>query len=198
MKTRRGDMKVILASGSPRRKDLMDLAQIDYEIMVSDFDEKVDENLSIQEQSKEIAFGKAKDIFDNTQGERAIIGADTLVILDGKQFGKAKSRTEAIQMLQELQGKSHSIYTSLAVLMEQNGKYKEYKELQEVKVWVRKMSMQEIEHYVDSERPFFCAGAYAIQGFFSIFVDKIEGDYPTALGLSINRVYTILKENDIL
>ncbi len=191
-------MKVILASGSPRRKDLMDLAQIDYEIMVSDFDEKVDENLSIQEQSKEIAFGKAKDIFDNTQGERAIIGADTLVILDGKQFGKAKSRTEAIQMLQELQGKSHSIYTSLAVLMEQNGKYKEYKELQEVKVWVRKMSMQEIEHYVDSERPFFCAGAYAIQGFFSIFVDKIEGDYPTALGLSINRVYTILKENDIL
>lgn len=191
-------MEIILASSSPRRKDLMDLAKIDYEIIPSRFDEKVDPNLSMHEQSKEIAYGKAKEVFENTQGNRAIIGADTLVIVNGKQFGKPKTREEAIGMLKELQSKMHSIYTSLAILIENQGNYKEYKELHEVKVFVRTMSDQEIEHYVDSEQPFYCAGAYAIQGFFSVFVEKIEGDYPTALGLPINRVYQILKENDIL
>lgn len=190
-------MKVILASSSPRRQDLMSLAKIEYEIMVSNFDENVDKNLSLEEQSKEIAFGKAKDVFENTQGDRAIIGSDTLVIVDGKQFGKAKTREEAIQMLQELQGRAHSIYTSIAVLIEENGKYKEYKELHEVKVFVKKMTDEEIENYVDTEKPFYCAGAYAIQGFFAVFIDKIEGDFPTALGLPINRIYSILKENNI-
>lgn len=191
-------MKIILASTSPRRKDLMDLAKIDYEIIASRFDEKVDINLSLQEQSKEIAYGKAKEVFENTQSDRTVIGADTLVIVNGKQFGKAKTREEAISMLKELQGKMHSIYTSLAILIENQGKYKEYKELHEVKVFVRNMSEQEIEHYVDLEQPFFCAGSYAIQGFFSVFVEKIEGDYPTALGLPINRIYEILKENAII
>lgn len=191
-------MKVILASSSPRRQDLMRMAKIEYEAIVSNFDEKVDKNLSLEEQSKEIAFGKAKDVFENTQGDRVVIGSDTLVIVNGKQFGKAKTREEAIQMLQELQGRTHSIYTSIAVLLEENGKYKEYKELHEVKVFVRNMSEEEIENYVDTEKPFYCAGAYAIQGFFAVFVDKIEGDFPTALGLPINRIYSILKENDII
>lgn len=191
-------MKIILASSSPRRKDLMDLAKIEYEVIPSNFDEKVDYCLNLEEQSKEIAYGKAKDVFENTQADRVIIGSDTLVILDGKQFGKADSREEAIEMLKKLQGKAHSIYTSLAILIENQGDYKEYKELHEVRVFVREMSDEEIEHYVDEERPFYCAGAYAIQGFFAVFVDKIEGDYPTALGLPINRVYRILKENNIL
>lgn len=191
-------MKIILASSSPRRKDLMDLAKIEYEAIPSNFDEKVDTNLSLEEQSLQIAYGKAKDVFDNTQADRTVIGSDTLVVVDGKQFGKAKTRNEAIQMLKTLQGKEHSIYTSLAVLIEKQGNYKEYKELFEVKVFVRQMSDKEIENYVDSEQPFYCAGAYAIQGFFAVFIDKIEGDYPTALGLPINRVYNILKENDIL
>ena len=191
-------MKVILASSSPRRKDLMDLAKIEYEAIPSNFDEKVDSNLRLEEQSIEIAYGKAKEVFDNTQADRAVIGSDTLVVADGKQFGKAKSREEAIQMLKNLRGRVHSIYTSLVILIENQGKYKEYKELHEVKVFVREMSDEEIENYVDSEQPFYCAGAYAIQGFFAVFVDKIEGDYATALGLPINRVYTILKENDML
>lgn len=177
-------MKVILASGSPRRKDLMDLAKIDYEVMVSNFDENVESNLSLEEQSKEIAYGKAKDVFENTQADRIVIGADTLVVVDGKQFGKAKTREEAIEMLKQLQGKSHFIYTSLAILIEEQGKYKEYKELHKVKVFVKPISEKEIEHYVDSEQPYYCAGAYAIQGFFAVFVDKIEGDYRDCFGTS--------------
>ncbi len=191
-------MKIILASASPRRRDLMDLAKIDYEAIVSDFNEKVDENLSLQEQSKEIAYGKARSVFEHTQGDRAIIGADTLVIANGKKYGKAQSKQEAIYMLQELQGKMHSIYTSLAILIEEQGKYKEYKELYEVKVFVKSMTEEDIENYVDSEQPFFCAGSYAIQGFFAVFIEKIQGDYATALGLPIGRVYDILKENNWL
>lgn len=198
IKKKGGNMKIILASSSPRRRDLMDLAKIEYEAMPSNFDEKVDEKLSLEDQSIEIAYGKAKDIFEKTQEDRVVIGSDTLVIVEGKKFGKAKNRLEAIKMLQQLQGKVHSIYTSLAILIKKQGNYKEYKELHEVKVFVRQMSDREIEDYVDSEKPFYCAGAYAIQGFFAIFVDKIEGDYPTALGLPINRVYNILKENDIV
>ncbi len=191
-------MKIILASSSPRRKDLMTLAKIEYEAMPSNFDEKVDTNLSLEDQSLQIAYGKAKDVFEHTQADRVVIGSDTLVIVNGKQFGKAKTREEAIQMLKELQGNTHFIYTSIAILIEDRGNYQEYKELHKVKIVVKPMSDEEIENYVDSERPFYCAGAYAIQGFFSVFIDKIEGDYPTALGLPINRVYSILKENDIL
>ncbi len=191
-------MKIILASGSPRRRDLMELAKIDYECMVSSFDEKVDTDLSYEEQSQEIAYGKAKDIFENTQGDRTIIGADTLVIVEEKRFGKPQNREEAIQMLRMLQGRAHFIYTSIAILIEEQGKYKEYKELHKVKVFIREMTEEEIETYVDTERPFYCAGAYAIQSQFAVFVDKIEGDYPTALGFPINRVYSILKENNLL
>ncbi len=191
-------MKIILASGSPRRRDLMELAKIDYECMVSSFDEKVDTGLSYEEQSQEIAYGKAKDIFENTQGDRTIIGADTLVIVEEKRFGKPQNREEAIQMLRMLQGRAHFIYTSIAILIEEQGKYKEYKELHKVKVFIREMTEEEIETYVDTERPFYCAGAYAIQSQFAVFVDKIEGDYPTALGFPINRVYSILKENNLL
>ena len=190
-------MKIILASASPRRKELMDLAKFDYEILASDFDEKVDENLSLEEQSQEIAYGKAKDIFRNTQGDRCIIGADTLVILDGKKMGKPQGREEAFEMLNNIQGRSHEIYTSLAVLIENNGNYKEYKELCKARVWVHKMSYKEIQKYIDSDEPFDKAGAYAIQSEFGVFIDKIDGNYNTIIGLPIDRIYQILKENNI-
>lgn len=191
-------MKIILASRSPRRRELMDLAKFDYEILVSDFEEKVDTKLPLEEQSKELAFGKAKAVFDNTQGDRAIIGSDTLVILGENQLGKPKNREEAVQMLKNLQGRSHFVYTSLAVLIEEKGEYKEYKELSKARVFIKKMSDAEIESYVDSEEPFDKAGAYAIQSCFAVFIEKIEGDYASIVGLPISRLHSILKENEII
>ena len=193
-------MKIILASKSPRRKELMDLAGFDYEILVSDVDETVTEDISLEEKSKEIAFRKAKKIFDNTQGDRIIIGADTLVIKNNEALGKPKTRQEAISMLKKIQGTSHKIYTSLVVLIENAGEYKEYKELFQVEVFVKEMSNQEIENYVDTnyDDVFDKAGSYAIKGRFSIFIQKIIGDFPTAIGLPIQRIYDILKENDSL
>ena len=189
-------MKVILASQSPRRKELMDLAKIDYEVIVSDYDENVDKSLSLEEQSKEIAYGKAKDVFDNTQGNRIVIGADSLVILDGEQLGKPKDREEAVEMIKKIQGKCHTVYTSIAVLVENNEEYKEYKELHQTKVCIKSMTDEEIENYVESGEPFDKAGGYGVQTSFAVFVERVEGEYSVIVGLPLCRVYEILKENN--
>ena len=191
-------MKIILASQSPRRIALMQLARIDFEVLPSSYNEKMDKSLGIEELSKELAYGKAKDVFDNTQGDRTIIGADTIVVKDNVIFGKPKDRAEAIKMLKELQGDVHTVYTSLAILIEERGKYKEYKELVETDITVNSMTDAEIIEYVDREEPYDKAGAYAIQSSFAKFIDEIEGNYMSVIGLPIDKVYKILKENEII
>lgn len=191
-------MKIILASSSPRRKQLMDLGRFDYEILTGKVDETRDENLSIEEQSKELAYRKAKIVYDNTQGDRAVISADTLVVKDDKVYGKPEDMQDAVNMLRELQGKRHYIYTSIAVLIEQRGREKEYNELHKTVVYVKPMNDLEIAQYIENDRPYDKAGAYAIQGQFAIFIDKIEGNYSSAIGLPIQRIYEILKENGIV
>lgn len=189
-------MKVILASQSPRRRELMDLAKIDYEVIVSEFDEIVDKKFNLEDQSKEIAFGKANDVFNNTQGNRIVIGADSLVILDGEQLGKPKDRDEAIEMLKKIQGREHIVYTSIAILVENEGEYKEYKELHQAKVFIKEMTDEEIERYVESGEPCDKAGGYGVQTSFAVFVERIEGEYSVVVGLPLCRVYEILKENN--
>ncbi len=191
-------MKIILASQSPRRIALMQLARIDFEVLPSSYNEKMDKSLGIEELSKELAYGKAKDVFDNTQGDRTIIGADTIVVKDNVIFGKPKDRAEAIKMLKELQGDVHTVYTSLAILIEERGKYKEYKELVETDITVNPMTDAEIIEYVDREEPYDKAGAYAIQSSFAKFIDEIEGNYMSVIGLPIDKVYKILRENEII
>ena len=191
-------MKVILASQSPRRAALLDLAQIDFEVMPSSYDEKIKHGLGIEEAAKELAYGKALDVFDNTQGDRTIIGADTIVVKDNKVFGKPKDRSEAIKMLRALQGEYHIVYTSLAILIEYRGEYKEYKELCKNMIKVAPMTDAEIIEYVDGEEPYDKAGAYAIQSCFSKYIERIEGNYMSVIGLPIDIVYKILKENEII
>ena len=191
-------MKVILASQSPRRAALLDLAQIDFEVMPSSYDEKIKHGLGIEEAAKELAYGKALDVFDNTQGDRTIIGADTIVVKDNKVFGKPKDRTEAIKMLRALQGEYHIVYTSLAILIEYRGEYKEYKELCKNMIKVAPMTDAEIIEYVDGEEPYDKAGAYAIQSCFSKYIERIESNYMSVIGLPIDKVYKILKENEII
>jgi septum formation protein len=191
-------MKVILASSSPRRRELMDLGRFEYEVLVSDYEEMRNHTLSVEEQSKDLAYQKAKIIYDNTQGDRTVIGADTLVVKGDKVFGKPQDRDEAIEMLRALQGQKHYIYTSIAVLVENKGKEKEYKELHKTAVYVKPMNDLEIAEYIANEMPYDKAGAYGIQDSFALYIDKIEGNYTTALGLPIQRIYEILKENGVV
>ncbi len=191
-------MKIILASKSPRRKELMDLAGIDFEVFVSNVDETFEEGLSLEDQSKRLAYIKAKTVFENTQGDRAIIGSDTMVVKSDKVYEKPKDRQDAIRMLKELEGGRHTVYTSLAILIEDKGVYKEYVEISKVDVYFKRITDKEIEEYVDYENPYDKAGAYAIQSSFCRFVEKIFGDYYSVVGLPIGRVYDILKENDCI
>lgn len=191
-------MKIILASQSPRRAAILDLAKIEFEVLVSNYEEKIDKQLDISEQSKELAYGKALDVFNNTQGDRTIIGADTIVVKDNKIFGKPKNRAEAIKMLKELENDCHIIYTSLAIIIEDHGEYKEYKEISKTLVKVGHITEDEIINYIDIEEPYDKAGVYAIQSSFSKFIKRIEGNYMSAIGLPIDKVYRILKENEII
>lgn len=186
-------MKVILASKSPRRKELMDLLGIDYEIMVSDVDETLEEGLSLEEQSKKLGYIKAKAVFDKTSGDRIVIGSDTLVVKDGKLFGKPKSRENAINMIEDLKNDKHQVITSIAILVEKDGKYEEYLDCDITDVYVSDMSKEEIESWIDTGKAYDKAGAYAIQLEFSKHIEKIDGNYNSVIGLPINKVYKVLK-----
>lgn len=187
-------MRIILASKSPRRKELMDLLKIDYEIIVSDADETHTEKLSIEEESKRLAYIKAKKVFDETSGDRIVIGSDTMVIKDGKIYEKPKDEQDAVRMLQELQGQKHEAITSLSVLIEQNGECKEYIDYDKAYVYIKPMSLEEIHSWVDEGEALDKAGAYAVQSKFFVFMDKIEGNYTTVVGLPMHKLYDILKK----
>lgn len=187
-------MKVILASKSPRRKELMDLLGIDYEIMVSEADETLEEGLSLEEQSKKLGYIKAKAVFDKTVGDRIIIGSDTMVVKDGKLFGKPKDKQDAVDMLNALKNDKHQVITSIAVLIQKDDKYEEYLDCDIADVYVSDMSDEEIEEWLSTGKAYDKAGAYAIQDEFAKFIDKIDGNYATIVGLPINKVYKVLKK----
>lgn len=191
-------MKIILASKSPRRAALLDLIKVDFEVLPSNYEEKLNNSLEVEDQVKELAYGKALDVFNNTQGDRAIIGADTIVVKDNKIYGKPKDRSEAIRMLKELQNDIHSVYTSLAILIEDRGQYKEYKETVRTDINVKSITDEEIQEYVDTEQPYDKAGSYAIQSCFCKYIDEISGNYMSVIGLPVDKVYEILKENEII
>ena len=191
-------MKIILASQSPRRAAILDLAKIDFEVFPSTVEENIADGANIESQAKNVAYGKALDVFNNTQGDRAIIGAHTIVVKDNKVYGKPKDRKDAIRMLRELQNDFHTVYTSLAILIEEQGKCKEYTDITKTVIKVAPLTDQEIIEYVDTEMPFDKAGAYAIQSSFSKFIRKIDGSYMSVIGLPIDKVYKILKDNEII
>ena len=191
-------MRIILASKSPRRASIMDLARIDYEIIPSNYEEKMEVTDDIEDLAIKLAYGKAKDVFENTQGYRAVIGADTMVVKDDNIYGKPEDREEAIKMLNNLQGETHTVYTGLVIMIENDDGVKEYKEAIKTDVTINSMTEEEIEDYVDFEEPYDKAGAYAIQSSFTRYISDVEGNYMSVIGLPVDRVYEILKENDVL
>lgn len=189
-------MKIILASSSPRRKELLKLIVPEFETIASNIEEKLKEGITPKEQVSRLAYIKAKDIYKKTKGDRIIIGADTLVTKNGKIYGKPKDRNNAKQTIQELlEGdRTHSIITGLCVITDINGEYKENNITDEVKVFFKNMSDNEIDKWIDTGNAMDKAGAYGIQNEFCVFVEKIEGNYTTAIGLPTHKLYDIIKE----
>lgn len=187
-------MKIILASTSPRRKELLKLIVPQFEIIVSNVEEILQKELTPEEQSIRLAYMKAKDIYEKTKGDRIIIGADTLVTKSKKIFGKPKDEADAKKMLKELLENdiTHSVITGLCVIVEKDGIYKEYKTYDKVKVFLKEMSDEEIDKWINTGKAMDKAAAYGIQNEFCVFVEKIEGNYTTVVGLPTHKVYDIL------
>ncbi|SHJ85529.1 septum formation protein [Anaerocolumna jejuensis DSM 15929] len=192
--------KIILASGSPRRKEILEQAGVDFVIKASNAEEITDKT-NPPEMVEDLARLKAEEIKKKEEGEFLIISADTLVFLDGSPLGKPKGREDAYHMLSSLSGRKHEVYTGVAIIIRE--KRKAEKELvfhQMSRVEVETLSKEQIEAYISSGEPFDKAGAYAIQGKFAVHISGIEGEYNNIVGLPIARIYhELLKEGiDIL
>lgn len=188
-------MKIILASGSPRRKELLKLLVPEFDIKVSNIDETLQEGLKPEEQVTRLAYIKAKDIFDKTEGDRIVIGSDTIVTRNGVIYGKPKDRNHAKQMIKEfIKGdRIHSIMTGLSVLISKDGNYIEHKTFDEAKIFLKDISDKEIDKWLDTGNAMDKAGAYGIQNEFCVHVEKIEGNYSSIVGLPTHILYDIIK-----
>lgn len=189
-------MKIILASGSPRRKELLKLVVDDFEIMVSGVDETLEEGLTPEEQAARLAYIKAKDIFDKTDGDRIVIGSDTMVFKDNKLYGKPKDRNDAFNMIKELTSgtRTHEVITGLCVLVSKDKEYKEYRTYDKAKIFFKEVSDDEINKWLDTGNGADKAGSYGVNTEFGVHVEKIDGNYTTVIGFPIHKLYDIIKQ----
>jgi len=183
-------MRIILASGSPRRKLLMELAGIPCEIIVSNADETV--SGEPEEQVKELALRKAKTVFqaENGNGNICVVGADTIVYINGKVLGKPENHDEAFEMLKTLSGQKHTVYTGVAIITTAHG---ETVFADKTDVYFHNLSDDFINDYIATGEPFDKAGAYGVQEKGAVLVRRVEGDFYTVVGLPISLVYNNLK-----
>lgn len=190
--------KIILASGSPRRKELLEQIGISFEVIVGNVKE-VTSAVKPKDTVKELSKIKAQAVADicKEKGEDykdvIIIGADTIVYNDGHILGKPKSEKAAYDMIKSLAGKEHFVYTGITIITPDNT----ICFAEEVKVSVYDMSHEEILDYIATGEPMDKAGAYGIQGKFAAFVKGINGDYNAVVGLPAARVYHELKKLSI-
>ena len=204
--------RIILGSASPRRRERLEQIGISFEVRVSD-KEEVYHSLIPEEIVKELALSKAENVaydlrekqeqvkqisFDkknNVLLDTIVIGADTIVVSDGSILGKPKDEADAVRMIRSLQGRSHKVYTGVAILdYDDEGKRKSVVHAVETEVFVNPMSDEEIREYAATGEPLDKAGAYGIQGRFAAYIERIDGDYYNVVGLPVSYVYRQLKE----
>ncbi len=185
-------MEIILASQSPRRKEILSLLDIPFKIMVSDADETVDESLPAYFIAESLSLKKAAAVAKNIETEAIVIGADTIVVSDGKILGKPKDAQNAAAMLASLSGRTHSVISGVTVLDTKSAKSESF--YVETEVTFAELTATEIADYVASGEPLDKAGAYGIQGQGGKFVEKISGDYFNVVGLPLNKLYQVLKK----
>jgi len=183
---------IILASSSPRRRELLSQAGIPFIVMPADVDEENAELYGNPEQKAEqLAYMKASAVAKKI-GKGLVIGADTIVVCAGEVFGKPADRTDARRMLTTLNGREHQVITGIALLDAAGGTSRIGHEVTTVRF--SQLLPEEIEAYINSEEPFDKAGSYAVQGRGALMVDGIEGCYTNVVGLPLRKLYIMLKE----
>lgn len=178
--------KIILASGSPRRKELLKDAGFEFEIIKSNYLEDMTLPMDPPELAKHLSRGKAQEVAQNVLEPAIIIAADTFVVFKGKVIGKPISEEDAKNMLSQLSGNKHSVITGFTVL---DTKTKEiYSEAVESSIVFKEISQKQIDDYVASGEPLEMAGSYAIQGVAGVFIERIEGERTGIIGLPMEAL----------
>ena len=189
--------QVILASGSPRRKELLELIGVQFKIITSNKEEIIT-STNPEEVVKELSMMKAEDVAEGVTGPAIILGADTVVAHKGRILGKPKDKEDAVNMISSFAGDDHFVYTGVCIIRkESDGTVKKLSFAEGTRVTVYPMTAEEIERYVASGEPMDKAGAYAIQGLFAPYIKGIEGDYYNIVGFPIAGIYQTLKEEGI-
>lgn len=176
-------MKIILASSSPRRKELLTTAGVEFEIHVKEVDESVPEGTPPAEAAKMTAAKKAAAVANDFKN-CVVIGADTIVVANGKILGKPKDKNDAVSMLKMLSGVEHEVITGVCIIKDQ--KTETFAQISKVKFY--DLTDEEIHTYVETLEPMDKAGAYGIQGLGCRLVERIEGDYFNIVGLPVAEV----------
>lgn len=191
--------EIILASQSPRRKELLQKHGIEFRVFVTDADETVTEPMLPENLVEELSYRKAKSCVEQFLDENVfIIAADTVVALGTEIFGKPKDEEDACLMLSKLSGKPHSVFTGVTLARVCGNAVNYRKIVCETKVYFKPLTDAEILEYIATKEPFDKAGSYAIQGIASKFVEKIEGDFDNVVGLPVKAILPMIKEETTL
>lgn len=182
------EQQVILASGSPRRQELLRLIVPQYQVIPAVGEEVMDKDASPEEIVQSLALHKAREVA-SSHPDALVIGADTIVVVDGEILGKPKNPENSRRMLQKLAGRSHTVYTGVALV----GPLGEETFAKATQVTFAPMDLEEIEAYIATGEPFDKAGGYGIQGYGSAYIEGIQGDYYNVMGLPVQAVYKKLK-----
>ena len=193
----KNDYKWVLASASPRRKEILSTLLSDFEIRVSESEEKPVASTP-EETVKAIAASKGLDVLSKASEKEIIIAADTLVFCDGEIFGKPKDKADAKRMIRLISGRTHYVATGVFVGVKDGGsqEYDVFSEKSEV--MVDELSEEEIENYISTDEPYDKAGAYAIQGLFGKHIKGIKGDYYNIVGFPLNAFYDYCKSKGFI
>lgn len=188
-------MKIILASQSPRRKELLEMMGIkEYDVIVSEIEEKMSNDLSVADKVKKLSYEKAKSVFEKTTGDRIVIGSDTIVEKDNIIYGKPKDEDDAKKMLEDFSDSKVNVITGIAVLIEDNGKITKKVDYDFAEVYIKDISEEEIQKWLDTGEALDKAGAFAIQSKFCVHIKKIKGDYNSIVGLPTSKLYDMIKK----
>lgn len=184
-----GKLKIVLASKSPRRSEILKTAGFDFEVRVQETDETLPVGICPEDAVVYLAAAKAKAV--DRKCDELVIGADTVVVLDGKILGKPTDKTDAFNMIKSLSGRIHSVYTGVCTMSDMGT----FSFAERTDVEFLKLTDEEIEEYINTDEPYDKAGAYGIQGLASKFIKGINGDYFNVVGLPISSIYQkILKK----
>lgn len=187
-------MRLILASTSPRRREILALLGLPFEVIAPEFEEQVSIDSPIEREVLDFAVRKARSVI-RSNPRSIVIGSDTMIDLDGVKIGKPSDRRDAAQILQSLSGKSHRIFTSVAILDDCGGAG--FTAVENVLVEMRQYSDDEVEGYLSCEESHDKAGAYSIQGQGSRLIQSISGDYLAAVGMPLKPIAVYLKSRGV-